>query len=253
MDHTLIISTWLPSIQWSDGWKAMKEGIDIQRPSLWVIDPKPFLNRLPKHDGQLLSDDETAKAERFHQTDHKLRFSAAHTALRLLLSYATVSDPSALRFEKGHHNKPKLVVPANTDIQFNLSYTENRAMIGLSSGQPIGVDIEWSQRPLDIETMVEACFSTNEIAFISAEKREVHRRFFTLWTRKEAILKLTGEGIGEHLPYFEVLDGVRHAEKRVIGGQPPDTVYLYSFSVTEGFIGCFASPTPITRCSFYRL
>src|SRR5690606_33945398 len=130
-----------------------------------------------------------------------LRFKAAHTALRLLLGYATASDPAAVRFKKAHHNKPILEVPVDADIQFNLSYTENGAIIGLDTRQPIGVDIEWSQRPLAIETMLDACFSTDEIAYICAQPSEMHRRFFTLWTRKEAILKLTGEGIGEHLPH----------------------------------------------------
>jgi|GEM_PF-665741 len=252
-NHTLIISTWLHDIQWQDGWKAMQEDARIRQPSVWVIDPNRFFRRLPIHGEQLLSSDEIAKAVRFYQTDHALRFKAAHTALRLLLGYTTTSNPAALQFEKVHHNKPRLETPANTGIQFNLSYTENRAMIGVDSGQPIGIDIEWSQRPLDIETMLAACFSANEIAFICAQKGELRQRFFTLWTRKEAILKLTGEGIGDHLPHFEVLDGVHRAKKQVIGGQPPDNVYLYSFSVEEGFIGCFASPIPVSQCLFYRL
>lgn len=253
-DHTVITSTWLHNIQWQDGWKFIQEGGSIRQPSLWVINPEPFFQRLPKYDGQLLSSDEIARAVRFHQMDHALRFKAVHTALRLLLGRTTTSDPTALWFEKGRHNKPRLKRPANTHIQFNLSYTENRAMIGLnSSGQPIGVDIEWSQRLLNIETMLKACFSANEITFICAKESEMHHRFFTLWTRKEAILKLTGEGIGEHLPHFEVLDGMYRARKQVIGRQPPDDVYLYSFSPEEGFIGCLASPIPITECFFYRL
>ncbi len=253
MEHTVITSTWLHSIQWMDGWKALRQGIGIRRPSLWVIDPKHFLDRMSQHDEQLLSSDEIARATRFHQPDHVLRFKTAHIALRLLLGYSATSDPAALRFTKGHHNKPKLEKPENTDIQFNLSYTENQVMIGLNRVHPIGVDIEWLHRPLDIESMLDACFSADEVAFIGAKKEEMHDRFFTLWTRKEAILKLTGEGIGEHLPHFEVLDGIYRAKKQLIGGQPPDTVYLYSFSVMDGFLGCFASPIPITQCFFYRL
>lgn len=252
MDHTVIISTWMQGIQWRDGWEAMQEH-DVRQPGVWLIDSEHFLKRLRPHDEQVLSSEEISRAARFHQTDHMIRFKTAHTALRLLLGYATGSPPNALRFEKGHHDKPTLEKPENTGVQFNVSYTENRVMIGLNQNHPIGIDIESMQRSLAIDSMLEACFSTNEIAFICEKKEEMHARFFTLWTRKEAVLKLTGEGIGEHLPHFEVLDGVCHANKQVIGGQPPDHVHLYSLSVQEGFIGCIASSVPIHQCFFYRL
>ncbi|WP_353196193.1 4'-phosphopantetheinyl transferase superfamily protein [Parapedobacter defluvii] len=252
MGNTEIIAARIHRIQWMDGWIALQDKISIRQPSIWVIDPW----RSPQqsaHAEHLLSSEEIARAMRFHRTEHTLRFKATHTALRLLLGHATASDPAALRFSTGHHHKPKLADTTNTAIQFNLSYTENRALIGLDQVHPIGVDIEWLQRPLDIESMLDACFSAEEIAFIRAEKSETQHRFFTLWTRKEAILKLTGEGIGEHLPHFEVLDGVNRTKKQIIGGQPPDHVYLYSFPVEEGFIGCLASPVPVNSCSFYRL
>lgn len=253
MDSTDIIATWIHRIEWRDGWEAMQSDRAIRQPSIWVINPMRSLQQWAKYAEQLLNSEETTKAMRFHHMDHRQRFKAAHTVLRLVLGLTIDSDPASLRFAKGHHNKPRLETPEHTPIQFNLSYTENRAMIGVNHGYPIGVDLEWLQRPLDIESMLDACFSIREIAFIRSRKEEMHHRFFTLWTRKEAILKLTGEGIGDHLPYFEVLDGTCRAEKRVIGGQPPRNIYLYSFSVEEGFIGCFASPTPITQCSFYRL
>lgn len=252
-DRTVIISTWIHSISWLDGWEVMQADAELRQPSLWLIEPGQFHTRLINCDEHVLSEDEARRASRFHKSDHMLRFKAAHTALRVLLGRATHSDPRALDFGKGHHNKPSLEKPENTGIQFNLSYTENRVLIGLNPNHPIGIDIEWSHRPFAIESLLEACFSANEIAFICARKDLVHQRFFTLWTRKEAILKLTGEGIGDHLPHFEVLDGICYANKQIIGGQPPDRVYLYSFSPEEGFIGCMASSIPITPCSFYRL
>lgn len=242
----------MEAIQWQDGWKAL-QAPDIRQPSIWLINPMQLHKRLAHQDEQVLSSEEISRAARFHRKDHMIRFKMAHMALRFLLGYLTDSDPADLRFEKGHHNKPRLKKAESADIQFNLSYTENRVMIGLNPKHPIGIDIEWIQRPLAIESMLEACFSKNEIAFIGSKKEEMHARFFTLWTRKEAVLKLTGEGIGEHLPHFEVLDGLCRAHKQVIGGQPPDYIHLYSVALEEGFLGCMASSDPIQQCFFYRL
>ena len=251
--HTIITSSWIPSFQWLDGWSVINDAVAMQVPCVWLINPKSFIGALPRHVDSLLSADELAKAMRFHQADHVLRFKAAHTALRLVLGHVTDQDPAGIRFAKGHHHKPILENQHGPEVPFNLSYTENRAMIGLTSSQTVGVDIEWCERPFDIETMLDACFSAAEIAFIREQRENMLYRFFTLWTRKEAILKLTGEGIGDHLPHFEVLDGVCHAQKQIIGGRPPDQVFLYSFEVEEGFIGCLASPRPLPEISFYRL
>src|SRR5690606_33277913 len=104
-----------------------------------------------------------------------------------------------------------------------------------------------------IDDMLMACFSPEEIKFITARKDDMRHRFFTLWTRKEAILKLTGEGIGEHLPYFDVLDGTCVTKKRTIGGNTPDKIYLYSFRIDDDYLGCYAVPEPLEGISFFRL
>jgi len=251
--HTRITSSWLPTIQWRNGWQALQAEAGIQQPSVWMVNPKSFFDQVTRQVEPILSRDESTRAGRFYQADHALRFKAAHTALRLVLASAIHANPAELRFERGRHNKPGLASPANTGVQFNVSYTDRRAIIGLNASQPIGVDIEWAKRPLAIDSMLEACFSRDEITFICAQAEKMQQRFFTLWTRKEAILKLTGEGIGEHLPHFEVLDGERLAKKDIIGGTPPDEVYLYSFEAEAGYIGCFSSPKPLTECFFYRL
>ncbi len=253
MNNTVITSTWLNPVRWINGWNVLRGDDEIKQPSIWVIDSAAAHSRLADQYEPLLSTEEMTRGNRFLQAAHVIRYKAAHTALRLLLTRSTSSDPSAIRFANGYHHKPLLSVPPDSPIGFNLSYSENNAMIGLAYGYPIGIDIEWLQRPMDVNDMLSACFSDREITFITSSTEHVYHRFFTLWTRKEAILKLTGEGIGEHLPLFEVLDGVNVTEKKIIGRQPPSAVYLYSFAIGEGFLGCFAAPLPIEELFFYRL
>ncbi len=253
MENTRITSAWVGHTQWLDGWEALLQRQPIPYPSLWAIDPSmpgiPISNRF----NEVLSTAEITKAERFHQANHVLRYKTAHTVLRLLLAQCTSTDPAAIAFSKGYHSKPMLQLPGETDIQFNLSYTENKVLIGINTGHPVGVDIEWIQRPIDVREMLKACFSDNEITFIDLDAEGMLHRFFTLWTRKEAIMKLTGEGIGEHLPYFEVLDGTHWARKDDLGASPPEAVFLQSFSLGDAFIGCYASTVSADQPTFYRL
>ncbi|MFC3196191.1 4'-phosphopantetheinyl transferase family protein [Parapedobacter deserti] len=247
-----VASSWMTSIQWLDGWKVISGALGYKWPAVWVAEPVRVDQWLSGQYGGILTCHEIVRSGRLHQPAHAMRFKAAHAVLRTLLSRETGVDPPAVCFEKGHHNKPLLFSPANDSIGFNLSYTENTVMIGLAH-HSIGVDVEWLKRPLDVEDLLQACFSTREIAFIKSCKEEASLRFYTLWTRKEAILKLTGEGIGEHLPLFEVLDGTWDAEKSVIGGQPPDHIFLYSFRIGNDFIGSIATPAPISDLHFYKL
>lgn len=253
MNDTVITSVWLNPIRWTDGWSVLQGTDKFCHPSIWGIDPAKTHLILADRYENILTSEEMARGNRFHQAAHAIRYKTAHTVLRLLLSSATSSDPTAICLTKGHHHKPRLQGHSDYPIEFNLSYSENKAVIGMASGSQMGIDVEWLHRPLDIKDMLHVCFSAREIAFITSQNEGMHHRFFTLWTRKEAVLKLTGEGIGEHLPLFEVLDGVSIAGKAIIGGQPPDAIYLYSFPIGHDFLGCFASSTPVDELFFYKL
>ncbi|MEC3879916.1 4'-phosphopantetheinyl transferase family protein [Parapedobacter sp. 10938] len=253
MGNTTIISTWLDEPQWTDGWPIALGFHPVPRPSLWLIDPVLADTVLTNRYDDTLSNDERARAERFHQPAHQTRYKTAHTLLRVLLADATYTRAADLHFNGGHHNKPNLRNDLDRSITFNLSYTENKSLIGIADGTAIGVDIEWLQRPIVIDDMLPSCFSGNEIRYITSKKEGMHSRFFTLWTRKEAILKLTGEGIGEHLPLFEVLDGTCVTKKEIIGGHPPDRIYLYSFAMDDEYVACYATAEPLERLSCFRL
>ncbi|HWK98708.1 MAG TPA: 4'-phosphopantetheinyl transferase superfamily protein [Parapedobacter sp.] len=253
MNKTTIISTWITEPQWADGWPMVHHPDQVPRPSVWLIDSAHTHIVFGGRCDRVLSEAELARAARFHQAAHRIRYKATHTVLRMLLAAGTHADAADLHFHSGHHNKPNLSDNQDLSTTFNLSYTENKSMIGVAEGRAIGVDIEWLNRPIAIADMLTACFSANEIDYITAQEDDMRRRFFTLWTRKEAILKLTGEGIGEHLPFFEVLDGSRITQKEIIGGNPPNTIYLYSFHIDEGYVGCYASSEAQERLPLYRL
>ena len=253
MGTTTIISTWIADPQWGDGWSVIQDPHQAPQPSVWVIDPSDAHVLLADRYESILSNGELARSARFHHQTHQIRYKTTHTILRLLLAGATQLDPAVLHFVGEHHNKPCLPIYQGRSTTFNLSYTENKSLVGIADGAAIGIDIEWLRRPIVIDDMMEACFSAEEIRYITAQKEGLRHRFFTLWTRKEAILKLTGEGIGEHLPFFEVLDGTCIAQKEIIGGNPPDRIYLYSFHIDDDYLGCYATSEPVNRLPCFRL
>ena len=96
-------------------------------------------------------------------------------------------------FEYGEHGKPRIV--GHPEVHFNLSHCR-QAVVCAVSHQPVGVDVECVREYK--ESLIDYTMNVDEQALIRrAERPEV--AFTRLWTQKEALLKLTGEGISRDL------------------------------------------------------
>jgi 4'-phosphopantetheinyl transferase len=154
----------------------------------------------------LLSDEERARAARFHAELHQHRFTVAHARLRQTLAAALRATPKELEFVAGSHGKPQLADAwASCGLQFNLSHSGNCALVGWLWDRAIGVDIELWRPMNDAPALVRRFFSPVEIAAweaLPAEARE--EAFFNCWTRKEAYVKAVGRGLSLPLDSFDV-------------------------------------------------
>jgi 4'-phosphopantetheinyl transferase len=85
-------------------------------------------------------------------------------------------------------------------LRFNLSHTRGAALIGVTQGRELGVDIEW-QRPMDdLEAMARSVMSEEELELWKAlEAGARFRAFYRVWTRKESYLKAIGLGLFRRL------------------------------------------------------
>jgi 4'-phosphopantetheinyl transferase len=153
-----------------------------------------------------LSAPEQERAARFRFEQHRHRFIAGRGLLRLLLSRYLQTEPCAVQFAYGTHGKPSLASPwAGSGLHFNLAHSENLVLLGVTRAGPVGVDVEHIRMPADADQLVRRFFSAREsAAFGSLTAVEKPAAFFNLWTRKEAWLKATGEGIGDSLGRVEV-------------------------------------------------
>jgi 4'-phosphopantetheinyl transferase len=154
----------------------------------------------------LLSEDEHARASRFRFERDRNRFVVARGVLRSILATQLDSAPDELQFEYGPNGKPALTgCLAQGGLFFNLAHSEDLVLIAVTRLGPIGVDVE-SVRPMaDADELVARFFSVRENArFETLPANQKDAAFFNLWTRKEAWLKATGEGIGHLLNRVEV-------------------------------------------------
>ncbi len=149
-----------------------------------------------------LSEDERLRAGRFVLELHRRRFAAARGTLRELLARELGEAPRALCFEYGPHGKPRL---RGAELFFNVSHSQDRALYALARGRELGVDIEALREDLDHEAIATRFFSTSEreaLRLVTAAERA--SAFFSIWTRKEAFVKLLGGGLAIALDSFDV-------------------------------------------------
>jgi len=89
-------------------------------------------------------------------------------------------------------------------LRFNVSHSGRLALLGFARDRELGVDIE-HRRPLpDLLGLARTAFSPPEYAALCRLPPAAHHdAFFACWSRKEAFIKATGEGVAQ-LAAFEV-------------------------------------------------
>lgn len=146
------------------------------------------------HDLLLLPQWRREKALAYHFLIDQVLCAKAYLLLKqgLKTRYGIEDNP---RFGYVMHEKP--VLTDYPHIHFNLSHCRQGVMCVIDDS-PIGCDIEEIVTKLDID-LCHFCFNDNEVnTILSAADPCVE--FTKLWTKKEAALKLTGEGINDDLP-----------------------------------------------------
>ena len=149
-----------------------------------------------------LSGDELARAARLYDSSHQRRFISARGRMRQILAFYTGCQPAELSFEVTPAGKPMLCAP-HAGLHFNLSHSGSRAALGVCRTSALGIDIEAVREVR--EGLARRFFAAAEVAALEALATDQQEHaFFQCWTRKEAFLKATGEGIVRGLDSFEV-------------------------------------------------
>lgn len=148
----------------------------------------------------VLDHEELRRTGAFIRDVDRIRYAAAHIALRRVLAGYLGVPATAVRLHQlpcpncgQPHGRPAVV---DAGIHFSLSHGGEWVLIGVS-GSPIGVDVEQWPRPEAIEGLAGALHPAERDEILAAPPGDARRAVFTrLWTRKEAYLKGIGAGLG---------------------------------------------------------
>lgn len=173
--------------------------------ALWFVNLKEP-SSIIETAASILSADEMQRADRFRFSLHRSRFILAHAALRHILGVYSECPASSIDFIISPHGKPSLVNSNRGNrgkIEFNLSHSEDLAVVAVSFGSILGVDVEQVREMPDWRQMARQFFSDAEIMAIErASPAEKSTMFLRFWTRKEALLKAMGTGLQDDLSSF---------------------------------------------------
>ncbi len=150
-----------------------------------------------------LSADERERAGRFRFERDRRRFVVARGVLRRLLGRYLDREPARVRFGYGPRGKP--FVAAGGGLRFNLSHSAGLALLAFGWRREVGVDVERVRPVPEAEDIARRYFSRweeAELRRLPAGERQA--AFFRCWTRKEAFVKATGDGLSRPLDGFDV-------------------------------------------------
>lgn len=202
----------------------------------WLVDLGPGAVGRP-----VLSAEEQERAARFVFDLHRNRYIACRSVLRCLLGRYLQTPPAALVFDYSPYGKPEAT---GTRINFNVSHSGDRALIGLTLDDAVGVDVEMLRPVEDCLGLAERFFSEPERTRLGSLPEELHNEaFLNCWTRKEAFIKALGEGLSHPLDTFEVtLVPGQPARLISVAGTPDPAQHwsLCDLKTGPGFIGACA-------------
>jgi 4'-phosphopantetheinyl transferase len=188
-------------------WGAPQSCVDLARDAVhvWRVNLDS-----PDHDldafAALLDEEERERAVHLRRDDLRRRFVVRRGVLRCLLARYLGTAAQSIRYVVGKRGKLRLrALAAQSPLHFNVSDADALAVYGLTRVGEIGIDVE---KPLpfeDLAVVAQRWFSPREQAAVaSLPTEEQISGFYTGWTRKEAIVKAIGTGIGFPLERFSV-------------------------------------------------
>ncbi len=152
---------------------------------------------------ELLSDEERDRASRYRVEPARSVFVLTRSALRLLLAGYLEESPQQIRFRFTDQGKPFL--DASSDLHFNVSHTDGLALLAFARKRRIGVDVEKIRPQPDALRLAHRFFSQREREELeNLCPEELAAGFFRCWSRKEAYIKATGEGLSMPLHEFDM-------------------------------------------------
>lgn len=150
-----------------------------------------------------LENDEIHRADRFHFEKDRRAFAVSRGFLRHVIGRYSQTRPAELRFSYGPYGKPAL--SGEHSLRFNMSHSRGVALVAVTEGRELGVDVEYIRADFASEDIARRFFSPLEVEAFNVLPGELRvAAFFRCWARKEAYIKAIGRGLSQPLDGFDV-------------------------------------------------
>ncbi len=166
-------------------------------------------------------------------------FVATRAILRTLLGERLEVPAKEVMLRKRENGK--LFVSGG--VLFNVAHSNGLAVFAFTHNLKVGVDVELLRPLADLEGVVELALAPSEAADLqSVPAADRAEAFFACWTRKEAYLKASGNGLGSPRDVAVTLRPGAPERLVSVQGAPaePDRWELTSFEPRTDYVGAVA-------------
>jgi 4'-phosphopantetheinyl transferase len=206
----------------------------------------------------LLDDSELARLDAYARVDDRERFVVGCATSKLAIGRYLDVPAAEIEFARTcrrcglPHGKPRLRGQAAGALEFSISHAGEFVIVALTRQAPVGVDVERLDRSLPVEELAGAVLADSEVSELSAfPPKEQGRNFLVWWTRKEAIMKATGDGLS--MPPSDIVVTPPGEPPRLLGWPSPiapNHVALFDLEEREGHV---ASLAVVGACTSVRV
>ena len=158
----------------------------------------------------LLDEGERRAVDRILREPARRDALAAHVLARTMLSRIAGCAPARLRFRASARGRPEVTRPAAArPLRFSLSHADGIALCAVAAGGDVGADVESLRNigPDPVGLAATVCSRREQAALRALPPSGRAGHLLALWTMKEAVVKLIGDGVRKPLDQVEVCEG----------------------------------------------
>jgi 4'-phosphopantetheinyl transferase len=225
--------------------------VEPDRCTVWWATPYE-----PPTAGGILTEGERSRAARLRRPEDRTRFVTARTLLRLVLAERLDLPPAQVALVAAcpvcganDHGRLRLDGGLGRQVSLGVTHRGTRVGIAVTDGRAVGVDVEVAEDPDDPERAALAAEALCPAELVAYRRLPTATRGWAVarwWTRKEAVLKATGDGLALSPSQLHVsrpnapaalLDWIEPGPS----AGPRPAVRLHDLLPGEGYVGCVAA------------
>ncbi|HWF73083.1 MAG TPA: 4'-phosphopantetheinyl transferase superfamily protein [Solirubrobacteraceae bacterium] len=191
----------------------------------------------------LLADDERGRHAGFLRAQDRALFLVSHALARIVVAHHAGAAPPMVLLGPGTPGAKPGLAGAAAGLELSISHSGRRAVVALSRGVALGVDVERVGAGGEDGLVESALDRAERAALASLDPPTRPWALARYWTRKEAVLKATGHGLAVSPKLIGVsAPTAAPALTRWTGpGRPAASIHLYDLDPGLGYAAALAT------------